>query len=117
MLNKSFALGLLAVFALAPAAFAGDQVQGNVTNTQITSGNYGNGNVTGITNSTKVNQSQIKYKSGGYWCGGDSVNQIQGNVTNTAIATANIGLGNVAGIVNSTGVSQRQVAGSSCYYR
>ncbi|NJL64751.1 MAG: hypothetical protein HC903_26750 [Methylacidiphilales bacterium] len=116
MLKKSFALGLLAAFAMAPAAFAGDQVQGNVTNTHITSGSFGNGNVTGITNSTQVNQSQIKYKSGRYWCGGASGNQIQGNVANTAIATANVGLGNVTGIVNSTNTSQSQVAGSSCYY-
>ncbi|MEA5572524.1 hypothetical protein [Calothrix sp. UHCC 0171] len=112
MLKKSFALGLLAAFALAPAALA-DQVQGNVTNTIITTGNVGAGNVTGITNSTSVNQSQIKY--GRRWCG-TSGNQIQGNVANTAIATANIGLGNVTGIVNSTGTSQHQITGTSCYY-
>ncbi|MEA5572522.1 hypothetical protein [Calothrix sp. UHCC 0171] len=114
MLNKSLALGVLAAFAMAPAAFAGDQVQGNVTNTQINAGNVGSGNVTGITNSTGTNQSQAKF--GGRWCR-TSGNQVQGNATNTGISAGNVGVGNVTGISNSTGTNQSQVAGSGCYFR
>jgi hypothetical protein len=113
MLKKSFALGLLAAFALAPAAFA-DQVQGNRTDTFIDAGNVGNGNVIGITNNTKVRQSQYK-GSARPWCGGTPGAQIQGNVTNTAISAGNVGIDNVTGIVNSTNVNQRQVATSGCY--
>jgi hypothetical protein len=113
MLKKSFALGLLAAFAMAPAAFAGQQVQGNVTNTVIRAGNVGEGNVTGITNTTNVRQTQGK--KGNYWCGG-SGDQIQGNATNTAIAAANVGLGNVTGITNATNVRQRQAAKAGCHY-
>jgi hypothetical protein len=113
MFNKSLALGLLAAFALAPAAFAG-QVQGNETNTVINSGNVGEGNVTGITNSTSVRQTQGKKDSGYYWCNGSSGPQVQGNATNTAISAGNVGIGNVAGIVNETKVRQRQVAKTGC---
>jgi hypothetical protein len=59
MLNKSLALGILAAFAMAPAAFAG-QLQANETNTNINAGNVGNGNVIGITNNTSVRQTQGK---------------------------------------------------------
>jgi hypothetical protein len=110
MLKKSFALGLLAAFALAPAAFAG-QTQGNVTNTVIKAGNVGEGNVTGITNTTSIRQNASK--KGNYWCGG-STPQVQGNATNTAIAAANVGLGNVVGINNTAKVSQ--VAKAGCGY-
>jgi hypothetical protein len=112
MLKKSLALGLLAAFAMAPSAFANDQIQGNSTTTVINAGNVGTGNVIGITNSTKVRQSQSKY--GSPWCG-TSGPQVQGNVTNTAISAGNVGIDNVTGIVNSTNVSQRQVATSGCY--
>jgi hypothetical protein len=112
MLKKSFALGILAAFAMAPAAFA-NQVQGNSTTTVINAGNVGTGNVIGITNSTKVHQSQSKY--GSPWCAASSP-QVQGNVTNTAIAAGNVGIDNVTGIVNTTNINQRQVASSGCYY-
>jgi hypothetical protein len=114
MLKKSFALGLLAAFALAPAAFAGEQVQGNETNTVIRAGNVGEGNVTGITNSTSVRQTQGKKGQNSYWCGSSSAPQVQGNATNTAISAGNVGIGNVAGIVNETKVRQRQVAKTGC---
>ncbi|BAZ42643.1 hypothetical protein NIES4101_86120 [Calothrix sp. NIES-4101] len=107
MFNKSLALGVLAAFAMAPAAFAGDQVQGNVTNTSIGASNFGSGNVTGITNNTGTSQNQAKF--GGRWCR-NSGNQIQGNATNTAISAGNVGYGNVTGISNSTGTSQNQFA-------
>jgi hypothetical protein len=115
MLKKSFALGLLAAFALAPAAFAG-QTQGNGTNTVINAGNVGEGNVIGITNSTNIRQSQGKKGQSNYWCNGSTGPQVQGNVTNTAIAAANVGIGNVAGITNATNVRQRQVAKAGCGY-
>jgi hypothetical protein len=110
MLKKSFALGLLAAFALAPAAFA-SQTQGNVTNTVIRAGNVGEGNVTGITNSTSVRQTQGK--RGNYWC--NSTPQVQGNATNTTIAASNLGIANVTGITNTTNVRQRQAAKAGCY--
>ncbi len=113
MLNKSLALGVLAAFAMAPAAFAGDQVQGNSSSTFINSGNTGTGNVTGITNRNDVNQNQSKF--GSSWCGA-SGNQIQGNVANTGISAGNVGYGNVTGISNGTSTSQGQYAGSGCYY-
>jgi hypothetical protein len=112
MLRKSLALGILAAFAMAPAAFA-NQVQGNSTTTVINAGNVGTGNVTGITNITKVGQSQSKF--GNSWCGVPG-GQTQGNVTNTAIAAGNVGIDNVTGIVNTTNINQRQVASSGCYY-
>jgi hypothetical protein len=113
MFNKSLALGLLAAFALAPAAFA-DQVQGNRTDTVINAGNVGEGNVTGITNNTSVRQTQNKKGAGYYnWCGSGGP-QVQGNVTNTAISAGNVGIGNVAGIVNETKVRQRQAANTGC---
>jgi hypothetical protein len=106
MFNKSLALGILAAFALAPAAFAG-QVQGNETNTNINAGNVGNGNVIGITNNTSVHQVQGKKARHRYsYC----PEQVQGNVTNTAISAGNVGHGNVIGINNGTKVRQRQVA-------
>jgi hypothetical protein len=114
MFNKSLALGLLAAFAMAPAAFAGDQVQGNETNTVINSGNVGEGNVTGITNSTSVRQTQGKKGQNSYWCGDFSGPQVQGNATNTAISAGNVGIGNVTGITNATKVRQRQVAKTGC---
>jgi hypothetical protein len=113
MLKKSFALGLLAAFALAPAAFAGSQTQGNVTNTVIRAGNVGEGNVTGITNSTSVRQTQGKKGQNSYWCSGSAA-QVQGNATNTAIAASNVGIANVTGITNATKVRQRQAAKSGC---
>jgi hypothetical protein len=110
MLKKSFALGVLAVFAMAPAAFA-DQIQGNVTNTNIGASNVGIGNTTGISNSTDVFQNQSKYGSRFY---GTSGNQVQGNGTNTGISAGNNGYNNVTGITNSTNVNQSQ--GSGVYF-
>jgi opacity protein-like surface antigen len=113
MLKKSLALGVLAAFAMAPAAFANDQVQGNVTNTNINAGNVGNGNVTGISNSTDVFQNQSKYGSPFYGSGG---NQVQGNGTYTGIGAGNVGHGNVTGINNETKVNQNQHKGSGVYF-
>jgi hypothetical protein len=107
MLNKSLALGILAAFAMAPAAFAG-QVQGNETNTNINAGNVGNNNVIGITNNTKVGQGTKSH--GRYWCSGSNSPQVQGNATNTFISAGNVGHGNVVGIKNKTKVTQRLVA-------
>ncbi|MBF2066731.1 MAG: hypothetical protein IGS39_20285 [Calothrix sp. C42_A2020_038] len=109
MVKKSVVLGVLAVMAMAPAAFA-NQVQGNTSNTQITTGNVGTGNVSGVNNSTSVGQYQNKYKNP--FCA--TGNQVQGNVANTGIAAANVGLGNVSGIGNSTFTTQAQNA--ACYY-
>ena len=111
MLKKSFALGLLAAFAMTPAAFAGDQVQGNVSNTNITSGNFGVGNVSGISNSTYTDQYQGKYVNPFCVTG----NQIQGNGTNTGISASNVGYGNVTGISNGTNTSQNQYARGCSY--
>jgi opacity protein-like surface antigen len=110
MLKKSFALAVLAAFAMAPAAFA-DQIQGNVTNTNIGASNVGVGNTTGISNSTDVFQNQSKYGSPFY---GTSGNQVQGNGTNTGIGASNNGYGNTTGINNNTNVNQNQ--GSSSPY-
>ncbi len=114
MLNKSLALGILAAFAMAPAAFAG-QLQANETNTNINAGNVGNNNVIGITNNTKVGQGQGKKSHGRYWCGGSNSPQVQANVTNTAISAGNVGNYNVVGINNNTKVRQRQVAAGCSY--
>ncbi|NJR15535.1 MAG: hypothetical protein HC785_07370 [Calothrix sp. CSU_2_0] len=111
MLNKSLALGVLAAFAMAPAAFAGDQVQGNVTNTSIGASNVGVGNVTGINNSNSTGQFQGKHS--GRFCRRAGGNQVQGNATNTNISAGNVGYGNVTGISNSNGTSQVQNA--SCF--
>ncbi|BAZ42647.1 hypothetical protein NIES4101_86160 [Calothrix sp. NIES-4101] len=115
MLKKSFALGVLATFAMAPAAFAGDQVQGNVTNTSIGVSNVGVGNVTGINNSTNTNQYQGKYGSPFYGSGVGS--QIQGNGTNTGIGAGNTGYGNVTGIDNTTNTNQSQTSGNYVRFR
>ncbi|PAX59628.1 hypothetical protein [Brunnivagina elsteri] len=110
MLKKSLALGVLAAFAMAPAAFA-NQVQGNVSNTNITSGNFGVGNVSGISNHTNTDQYQGKYINP-YCVTGK---QIQGNAGNTGIVANNVGYGNVTGISNGTNASQSQYA-SGCSY-
>ncbi|NJL64748.1 MAG: hypothetical protein HC903_26730 [Methylacidiphilales bacterium] len=114
MLNKSLALAVFAAFAIAPAAFAGDQVQGNQTNTSIGASNVGVGNVTGITNNTDVFQNQSKYGSPFY--GSGTGNQVQGNGTNTGIGAGNNGYGNVTGITNGTSVNQNQSSGSVPYF-
>ncbi|MBF2066732.1 MAG: hypothetical protein IGS39_20290 [Calothrix sp. C42_A2020_038] len=111
MLKKSFAFGVLAVMAMAPAAFA-DQVQGNTSSTQITTGNVGTGNVSGINNSTYTGQFQGKTSSPFCVTG----NQVQGNVANTGISAGNVGLGNVSGISNSTGTTQSQNANCAFPY-
>lgn len=107
MLKKSF-FGLIAVgVMIAPtAAFAQDQVQGNVSNTNISTVTVGNGNSTGISSST--NSTQIQNKYGSPWCA--SGNQIQGSVANTGIANTNIGNFNSSGVVATTGNSQVQKA-------
>jgi opacity protein-like surface antigen len=113
MLKKSLALGVLAAFAMVPSAFANDQVQGNVTNTNIGASNVGVGNTTGISNSTDVFQNQSKYGSPFYGSGG---NQVQGNGTNTGIGAGNVGYGNTTGITNNTNVNQNQHKGSGVYF-
>lgn len=111
MLKKSFVLGLLAAQAMAPAAFA-DQIQGNTSNIQITSGNVGARNVTGIDSSTYTDQYQGK-NSNPFCARG---NQIQGNAANTGISNANVGFGNISGVSNSTLTRQSQNANCSLPY-
>jgi hypothetical protein len=118
MLKKSLVLGVLAAMAMAPAAFAGDQVQGNSTVTTINAGSVGNGNRTNIDNRTNVEQSQSKYQSHSRGRHHSrkcrlSGNQVQGNVTDTAIAVGNVGNRNRTRINNVTNVSQAQSA--ACY--
>jgi hypothetical protein len=110
MLKKSLVLGVLAALAMAPAAFAGDQVQGNTTVTEINAGSVGNRNRTNIDNRTNVGQYQSKYQSRKCRHSG---NQVQGNVTDTVIAAGNVGNRNRTRINNVTNVSQAQSAG--CY--
>jgi opacity protein-like surface antigen len=112
MLKKSFALGVLAAFAMAPAAFAGDAVQGNSTNTQINATNIGVNNTIGINNSNFTGQHQRKH--GARFCGA-SGNKVQGNSTNTGINAFNNGYNNVTGIANSNVTHQGQVSG--CGFR
>ena len=114
MLKKSLVLGVLAAMTMAPAAFAGDQVQGNTTVNEINAGNVGHGNRTNINNRTDVNQSQSKYKSGHgrrhvRKCR-PSGNQTQGNVTDNIISAGNVGNGNRTRISNRTDVNQVQSA-------
>ncbi|BAZ05726.1 hypothetical protein [Calothrix sp. NIES-3974] len=109
MFKKSFAIGILAAMAIAPAALA-DQVQGNQSSTQITTGNNGVGNVNGVVSNTNSGQYQDKYNNP--FCA--SGNQVQGNVAGTGIAAGNIGFGNVSGVNANTSNGQTQVA--SCAF-
>lgn len=94
------------------AAFAEDQVQGSVTNTNISTVTVGNGNTTGV--SSDSNTTQIQNKYGNHWCG--TGNQIQGSTTNTGIAAANIGNFNVTGVAAGSNTSQVQNAGCAFPY-
>ncbi len=116
MLKKSLVLGVLAAMTMAPAAFAGNQVQGNSTVNTIDVGVVGNRNNTNINNRTNVNQSQSKYEARrfrrhSYKCAGGS--QTQGNVTDTAINAGVVGNRNNTSVRNTTNVNQRQSA--TCY--
>ncbi len=113
MLRKTF-FGLVATgMMIAPtAAFAQDQVQGSVTNTNISTVNVGNGNITGVTSDSNTTQIQNKY--GNPWCA--SGNQIQGSSTNTGVATANVGHFNVTGVATGSHTSQVQNAGCGFPY-
>ncbi|OKH33544.1 hypothetical protein NIES2101_39815 [Calothrix sp. HK-06] len=116
MLKKSLVLGVLAAMTMAPAAFAGDQVQGNSTYTNINAGSVGHGNSTYVDNTTNVGQYQNKYESGRgrhhrNKCSGGS--QTQGNVTDTAINAGVVGNYNRTRVLNETNVNQGQSA--ACY--
>ncbi|MBF2067578.1 MAG: hypothetical protein IGS39_24645 [Calothrix sp. C42_A2020_038] len=116
MLKKSLILGALAALTMAPAAFAGQQVQGNTTVTNISAGSVGNGNRTNINNTTNVGQHQGSYKAHPYRrharkCATGS--QVQGNVTDTSIAVGNVGNRNRTNVNNVTNVNQTQSA--VCY--
>jgi hypothetical protein len=117
MLKKSLVLGVLAAMAMAPAAFAGNQVQGNTTVNDISVGNSGNGNRTNINNRTGVNQYQGSYESGRGRRHRHSTcrtgSQTQGNVTDNVISVGNVGNRNRNRINNVTNVNQSQSA--SCY--
>ncbi len=106
MLKKSLILGLLAAITIAPAAFAGNQTQGNAGNTNIEASNVGKGNRIRIINKTYVIQSQGR-RARKLLCQSPS-NQTQGNVTNTAIAATNVGNRNRIRINNVTNVVQGQ---------
>lgn len=112
MLKKSFANGVLVALAMAPAAFAQDQIQGINTSTQITNGNVGTRNVSDINSSTYTDQHQSKNSNPFCRTG----NQVQGSAANTNISTALVGLRNVSTISNSAGTSQRQNANCSFPY-
>lgn len=112
MLKKSFALGALTALAMAPAAFAQDQIQGSNTSTQITNGNVGTGNVSGIDSSTYTDQHQSKNSNP--FC--KTGNQVQGSLANTGIITQVVGLRNVSSISNLGGTNQRQNANCSFPY-
>ncbi|MEA5572181.1 hypothetical protein [Calothrix sp. UHCC 0171] len=106
MFKKSLILGLLAAMAIAPTAFAGEQIQGNTENTNINATNVGKGNRIRIINRTYVIQSQGR-RARKLLCQAPS-NQTQGNATNTAINATNIGNRNRIKINNVTNVVQDQ---------
>ncbi|BAZ08308.1 hypothetical protein NIES4071_01130 [Calothrix sp. NIES-4071] len=116
MLKKSLVIGLLAVMAMAPAAFADDQIQGNTTVTTIEAGSVGNGNRSIIDNVTNVGQYQSKYeyrrgRRHRSQCSGG--NQVQGNTTDTVISAGNVGNYNRTRVSNQTNVNQSQF--TACY--
>jgi hypothetical protein len=106
MLKKSLILGLLTAIAIAPAAFAGEQTQGDSGVTNIDATNVGKGNRIRIINKTYVIKSQRRARK--LLCQSPS-NQTQGNATNTAIAATNVGNRNRIKINNVTNVVQGQV--------
>ncbi|BAZ17298.1 hypothetical protein NIES4071_91760 [Calothrix sp. NIES-4071] len=112
MLKKSFALGMVAALAMAPAALAQGQVQRSNSRTQITNGNFGTGSVSGIDSSTYTDQHQRKNSN--LFCA--TGNQTQASTANTDISNGNVGFRNVSGISNSTLTSQRQNANCSFPY-
>jgi hypothetical protein len=108
MLKKSLIIGILAAFAMAPVAFAGEQqVQGDNSNTNINASNVGRGNKIRIINKTYVIRSQRRAKK--LLCQTPS-NQAQGNTGNTNIAAANVGNRNRINITNINKVVQGQSA-------
>jgi hypothetical protein len=107
MLKKSLILGVLAAFAMAPVAFAGQQVQGDTGSTNINASNVGKGNRIRIINRTYVIRSQRRAKK--LLCQSPT-NQAQGNATDTNIAAANVGNRNRIKITNVTNVVQGQSA-------
>jgi hypothetical protein len=110
MLKKSLVLGVLAAFAMAPVAFAGEQVIGDTGNTNISASNIGKNNRIRIINKTYVIRSQRRAKK--LLCQSPS-NQTQGNQNDTKIAASNVGNGNRIRINNITNVVQNQSA--ECY--
>jgi hypothetical protein len=109
MLKKSLILGLLAAIAIAPAAFAGEQTQGDSGTTNIDATNVGRGNKIRIINKTYVIKSQRRARKLLCQSPQSSSNQTQGNATNTAIAATNVGNRNRIKINNVTNVVQGQV--------
>lgn len=108
MLKKSFAVGVLAILAMAPAAKAG-QIQDNSSNIRITSGSVGTRNVSDIDSSTYTDQYQGKNSN--RFC--TTRNQIQGNRGNIGISNGNVGFSNVSSVSNSTFTRQNQNANCS----
>jgi hypothetical protein len=107
MLKKSLFLGVLAAFAIAPVAFAGDQVIGESGNTNINASNVGKNNRIRIINKTYVIRSQRRAKK--LLCQSPS-NQTQANENDTKIAASNVGNHNRIKINHVTNVVQNQSA-------
>jgi hypothetical protein len=110
MLKKSLILGILAAFAMAPIAFAGEQVTSDTGNTNISASNVGKNNRIRIINKTYIIRSQRRAKK--LLCQSPS-NQTQRNENNTKIAASNVGNRNRIKITNVVNVVQEQSAGCS----
>ncbi|BAZ08309.1 hypothetical protein NIES4071_01140 [Calothrix sp. NIES-4071] len=105
MLKKSLVIGILAAFAMAPVAFAGEQVQGDTGNTNINANNVGRNNKIRVINKTYVIRSQRRAKK--LLCQAPS-NQTQANVGDTNINAINQGNRNRIKITNINNVVQGQ---------
>jgi hypothetical protein len=105
MLKKALILGVLATFAMAPVAFAGEQVQGDTVNTNINASNNGRNNKIRIINKTVVIRSQRRAKK--LLCQAPT-NQTQASAGNTNINAVNQGNRNRIKITNISNIIQGQ---------
>lgn len=110
MFKKSLILGILAAFAMAPVAFAREQVQGDTGNTNINASNVGRNNKIRIINRTIVIRSQRRAKK--LLCQ-TPTNQTQGGANDTNISAANNGNRNRIKIINTNVVQGQQAAACS----
>jgi hypothetical protein len=106
MFKKSLVLGLLAAMAITPAAFAGDQVQGDSNNANINATNIGKKNSIRVINKTYVIKSQRRAKK--LLCQAPTGNQTQGSANDGKINATNIGNRNRIKITNINTVQQGQ---------